>query len=107
MMKDGVPLREAAKRFDGLLFLTLFRYVKKKMENDDFFSDWLMTSKYYVKKFFSSDQEKEKATYMIKCSQTCYGKSDKDFHRLAFEKVRKKKSHLSSFILGRKTRGRN
>ncbi|GBM03452.1 hypothetical protein AVEN_265486-1 [Araneus ventricosus] len=34
---------------------------------------------------FSSDQEKEFATYMIKCPQMCYGKSTKDFRRLAFQ----------------------
>lgn len=93
VMKDGVSLREAAKRFDGMSFRTLFRYVKKKKENDDFFSNRLMAPKYDVRKVFSSDQEKELATYIIKCSQMCYGKSTKDFRRLAFQMA--KKNHIS------------
>ncbi|GBM25123.1 hypothetical protein AVEN_96689-1 [Araneus ventricosus] len=89
VLKDGVPLREAARRFDGMSFRTLFRYMRKKLENDDFFSNRLMAPKYDIRKILSSDQEKELATYMIKCSQMCYGKSTKVFHRLAFQKAQK------------------
>ncbi|GBO09187.1 hypothetical protein AVEN_207187-1 [Araneus ventricosus] len=82
VLKDCVPLREAAKCFDGMSFRTLFRYVKKR-ENDDYCSNGLMAPKYDLRTFFSSDQEKELATYVIKCSQMYYGNSTKDFRRLA------------------------
>lgn len=88
VIKEKKSLREAAKQYK-LSYQTLHRYVAREMKNPGIFAHRAMVPKYDVRKIFTSEQEKELADYIIICSKMCYGKSTRDFRKIAFEMANK------------------
>lgn len=88
VIKKKRCLREAAKHYK-LSFQTLHRYVSKEVKYPGTFAHRAMVPKYDARKILTSEQEKELAEYMITCSKMCYGKSTRDFRKIAFEMANK------------------
>lgn len=85
-----LSLRKAAQE-NGVSFQTLQRYVKKTRCNIDAIGESSMKSNYKHRLVFNENQENELASYVIKCSKMCYGRTTKDTRNLAYEMA-----HLNS-----------
>lgn len=84
LVESGLSLRKAAD-LKQVNYITLYRYVNKKKNNNEDVETMRVVPHYDCRKVFSSEQEAALKEYMVNCAKMCYGLDTVEVRKLAYE----------------------